>query len=71
VIHVAVVDDHPHVAIALRALLDKTAGIRLVAESWHGNEVAALMRGADLQDWGEPTAWEKQQRSALVNGELR
>ena len=58
-IRVAVVDDHPHVAIALRALLDKTADIRLVAESRHGNEVAALVRGADLQDWGEPTAWDK------------
>ena len=42
-IRVAVVDDHPHVAVALRALLDKTADIRLVAESRHGNEVAALV----------------------------
>ena len=45
-IRVAVVDDHPHVAIALRALLDKTADIRLVAGSRHGNEVAALVRQA-------------------------
>ena len=41
-IRVAVVDDHPHVAIALRALLDKTADIRLVAEANRGSEVLAL-----------------------------
>jgi two-component system response regulator DesR len=42
-IRVAVVDDHPHVAIALRALLEKTPDIRLVAESRRGGEVAALV----------------------------
>jgi DNA-binding NarL/FixJ family response regulator len=43
-IRVAVVDDHPHVAIALRALLDKTPDIRLVAEARQGNEVFALVQ---------------------------
>ncbi len=43
-IHIAVVDDHPHVAIALRALLDKTPDIRLVAESRRGGDVVALAR---------------------------
>jgi DNA-binding NarL/FixJ family response regulator len=38
-IRAAVVDDHPHVAIALRALLDQTADIRLVAEARQGSEV--------------------------------
>jgi two-component system response regulator DesR len=42
-IRVVVVDDHPHVAIALRALLEKTPDIRLVAESRRGGEVAALV----------------------------
>ena len=42
-IRVAVVDDHPHVAIALRALLDKTPDIRLVAEARQGSEVFALV----------------------------
>jgi two-component system response regulator DesR len=46
VIRVAVVDDHPHVAIALRALLAETSDIRLVAESRHGNQVATLLRQA-------------------------
>jgi two-component system response regulator DesR len=45
-IRVAVVDDHPHVAIALRALLEKTPDIRLVAESRRGSEVAALVHQA-------------------------
>ncbi len=45
-IHIAVVDDHPHVAIALRALLDKTPDIRLVAESRRGGDVTALARQA-------------------------
>jgi two-component system response regulator DesR len=45
-IRVAVVDDHPHVAIALRALLEKTPDIRLVAESRRGGEVTALVRRA-------------------------
>jgi two-component system response regulator DesR len=43
-IRVAVVDDHPHVAIALRALLDRTPDIRLVAEARRGSEVHALVR---------------------------
>ena len=45
-IRVAVVDDHPHVAIALRALLDQTADIRLVAEARRGMDVPALVRQA-------------------------
>jgi two-component system response regulator DesR len=45
-IRVAVVDDHPHVAIALRALLEQTPDIRLVAESRRGSDVAALVRQA-------------------------
>jgi two-component system response regulator DesR len=45
-IRVAVVDDHPHVAIALRALLDETPDIQLVAESRHGGDVATLVRQA-------------------------
>jgi two-component system response regulator DesR len=40
------VDDHPHVAIALRALLEKTPDIQLVAESRRGGDVAALVRRA-------------------------
>jgi len=44
VIRVAVVDDHPHVAIALRALLDQTADIRLVAEARRGSETIPLIR---------------------------
>lgn len=43
-IRVAVVDDHPHVAIALRALLDDVPDIRLVAEARQGGDVAALVR---------------------------
>ena len=45
-IRVAVVDDHPHVAIALRALLDETPDIQLVAESRRGVDVPALVRQA-------------------------
>lgn len=45
-IRVAVVDDHPHVAIALRSLLEETPDIQLVAESREGSEVAALVRQA-------------------------
>jgi len=45
-IRVAVVDDHPHVAIALRALLDRTPDIRLVAETRRGGDVPALVRQA-------------------------
>jgi DNA-binding NarL/FixJ family response regulator len=45
-IRVAVVDDHPHVAIALRALLDETPDIRLVAESRRGSEVMSIVRQA-------------------------
>ena len=43
-IRVAVVDDHPHVAIALRALLDGAPDIQLVAESRRGSDVVALVR---------------------------
>ena len=43
-IRVAVVDDHPHVAIALRALLDEALDIRVVAEERQGNEVFALVQ---------------------------
>jgi DNA-binding NarL/FixJ family response regulator len=43
-IRVAVVDDHPHVAIALRALLDKTPDIRLVAEAGQGSQVLPLVQ---------------------------
>jgi two-component system response regulator DesR len=42
-IRVAVVDDHPHVAIALRALVEETQDIQLVAESRRGQNVAALV----------------------------
>ena len=45
-IRIAVVDDHPHVAIALRALLEKTSDIRLVAESRRGGDVMTLARQA-------------------------
>jgi len=45
-IRVAVVDDHPHVAIALRSLLDETPDIQLVAESRRGSDVSALVRRA-------------------------
>jgi two-component system response regulator DesR len=44
VIRVAVVDDHPHVAIALRALLAEASDIVLVAEARQGSEVLALVR---------------------------
>ena len=43
-IRVAVVDDHPHVAIALRTLLDEAPDIHLVAESKRGSDVVALVR---------------------------
>ena len=43
-IRVAVVDDHPHVAIALKTLLDESPDIQLVAESRHGTEVSVLIR---------------------------
>jgi len=43
-IRVAVVDDHPHVAIALRALLEQTPDIRLVAEARRGSDVPVLVR---------------------------
>jgi DNA-binding NarL/FixJ family response regulator len=45
-IRVVVLDDHPHVAIALRALLDEAPDIQMVAESRRGGEVAALVRRA-------------------------
>lgn len=43
-IRVAVVDDHPHVAIALRTLLAGSPDIQLVAESRRGQEVPSLIR---------------------------
>jgi len=43
-IRVVVVDDHPHVAIALHTLLNETPEIQLVAESRHGLQVPALVR---------------------------
>lgn len=45
-IRVAIVDDHPHVAIALRALLETAPDIKLVAESRLGGEAASLIRQA-------------------------
>lgn len=45
-IRVAIVDDHLHVAIALHALLDQTADIRLVGEARSGSQVASLVRQA-------------------------
>jgi two-component system response regulator DesR len=45
-IRVAVVDDHPHVAIAVRALLEQTSDIRLVAESRRGHDVMSIVRQA-------------------------
>ncbi len=45
-IRVAVVDDHPHVAIALRTLFEDASDIQLVAESRRGGDVAALVRQA-------------------------
>jgi two-component system response regulator DesR len=43
-IRVAVVDDHPHVAIALEKLLNEVSDIQLVAQSRRGSELAALVR---------------------------
>lgn len=43
-IRVAVVDDHPHVAIALRALLENAPDIKLVGESRQGSEAVSLVR---------------------------
>jgi len=43
-IRVAIVDDHPHVAIALRTLLERTPDIRLVDEARRGDEVMNLVR---------------------------
>ena len=45
-IRVAVVDDHPHVAIALRALLNATPDLRLVAEARQGQATLALVQQA-------------------------
>jgi DNA-binding NarL/FixJ family response regulator len=45
-IRVAVVDDHPHVAIALRTLLDEVPDIQLVAESRRGSDLASVVRQA-------------------------
>lgn len=43
-IRIAVVDDHPHVAIALRALLADTPDISLVAEAQQGSAVRELVQ---------------------------
>jgi DNA-binding NarL/FixJ family response regulator len=43
-IRVAIVDDHPHVAIALRTLLERTSDIRLVDEARRGGEAMNLVR---------------------------
>ena len=43
-IRVAVVDDHPHVAIALRALVENIPDIQVVAESTQGGDVPVLVR---------------------------
>ncbi|UCC60392.1 MAG: response regulator transcription factor [Dehalococcoidia bacterium] len=43
-IRVAVVDDHPHVAIALNTLLDEVPDIRIVGESRRGSELFSLVR---------------------------
>jgi DNA-binding NarL/FixJ family response regulator len=43
-IRVAIVDDHPHVAIALRTLLEKTPDLRLVDETRRGGEAMNLVR---------------------------
>ena len=43
-IRVAVVDDHPHVAIALGTLLDEVPDIQLVGESRRGSELFSLVR---------------------------
>lgn len=45
-IRVAVVDDHPHVAIALHTLLDKVPDIQMVAESGRGSDLPNLVRQA-------------------------
>jgi two-component system response regulator DesR len=45
-IRVVVVDDHPHVAIALRTLLNDVPDIQLVAESGRGSDVPSLVRQA-------------------------
>jgi DNA-binding NarL/FixJ family response regulator len=46
-IRVAVVDDHPHVAIALESLLNEVSDIQLVARSRRGSELVALVRQSD------------------------
>src|SRR4030042_6163182 len=43
-IRVAIVDAHPHVAIALRTLLERTPDLRLVDEARRGGEVMNLVR---------------------------
>ena len=43
-IRVAVVDDHPHVAIAVETLLIKVPDIQLVAKSKHGSELQSLVK---------------------------
>jgi two-component system response regulator DesR len=43
-IRVAVVDDHPHVAIAVRTLLEDVPDIQIVAEAGRGSELVSLVR---------------------------
>ncbi len=43
-IRVAIIDDHPHVAIALRSLLEEAPDLELVAESQTGLGLPALIR---------------------------
>ena len=43
-IRVAVVDDHPHVAIALETLLKEVSDIQIVAKSRRGSELVSLIR---------------------------
>ena len=53
-IRVAVVDDHPHVAIALRTLLDEVSDIQLVGESRRGSELFSLVRATSLHNLPAP-----------------
>lgn len=43
-IRIAVVDDHPHVVIALKSLLNETADLRVVADSRQGSEVLSVVQ---------------------------
>jgi DNA-binding NarL/FixJ family response regulator len=43
-IRVVVVDDHPHVAIALDTLLDRVPDIQLVGETNRGSKLISFVR---------------------------